>query len=118
MRGLRRNKTTLYYALYKGQEEIIDSNGNRTGEYGPSYSAPVKAEMNVAPAQGAADWNPFGIDTPYTKVAMTFDMKTPISETSVVWIDKDVNEPHNYVVTRLARSLNNIVYALLEVNND
>ena len=117
MRGLNRNKKTLYYALYDDQTEIVDINGNRTGEYTPSYSSPVKARMNIAPAQGNADWDPFGISTPYTKVAMTFDMESPITETSIVWIDKDIDEPHNYVVTAIARSLNNIVYALYEVQD-
>jgi len=117
MRGLRRNKKTLYYALYQGQEEILDANGLRTGEYQPSYSKPEKIRMNVAPAQDSIDWNPFGISTPYTKVAMTFDLNSPISETSIVWMDKSTDEPHNYVVVALARSLNVIAYALREVKN-
>lgn len=116
MRGLNRNKQTLYYALYEGMTEIVDSNGNRTGEYTPSYSLPVKVKMNIAPAQGNADWDPFGISTPYTRVAMTCE-KLPISETSIVWVDKDPNEPHNYVVTAIARSLNNTAYALYEVKD-
>ena len=117
MRGLRRNEKPIWYALYQGQVEIIDRNGNRTGEYAPSYSAPVMTRMNIAPAKGVADWNPFGIDTPYTLIAMTFDLKSPISETSIVWVDKSPDEPHNYVVTRVARSINNICYALLGVDN-
>ena len=116
MRGLNRNKQTLYYALYTGQTEIVDANGNRTGEFTPSYSTPVEAKMNIAPAQGNADWDPFGISTPYTRVAMTCE-NLPISETSIVWIDKDPTEPHNYVVTAIARSLNNTVYALYEVKD-
>lgn len=115
MRGLRRNKKTLYYALYQGKEEILDHNGNRTGEFQDTYSEPKEARMNIAPANGSADWNPFGIDTPYQKIVMTFDMESPISEASRVWIDKDISEPANYVVRRVARSLNNIVYALEEV---
>lgn len=117
MRGLIRNTKPISYALYQGQTEILDINGNRTGEYTPSYSTPVTVRMNVAPANGIADWNPFGIDTPYTLVAMTFDLKSPISETSRVWVDKSTDEAPNYVVTRVARSLNNIVYALLEVED-
>ena len=117
MRGLVRNMRPLSYALYEGKTEILDHNGNRTGEFQNTYSSPVTVRMNIAPANGVADWNPFGIDTPYTLVAMTYDMETPISETSIVWVDKSIDEPHNYVVTRVARSLNNIVYALLEVEN-
>ena len=117
MRGLVRNMKPISYSLYLGEREIIDFNGNRTGEYTASYSDPVTVKMNISPAKGTADWNPFGIDTPYTLAAMTFDTKLPISETSIVWVDKDANEPHNYVVTRVAKSLNNIVYALLEVES-
>lgn len=117
MRGLIRNTRPLSYALYEGKTELLDHNGNRTGEYVNAYSDPVTVRMNIAPASGAADWNPFGIDTPYTLAAMTFDTKLPISETSIVWVDKSTDEPHNYVVTRVARSINNIVYALLEVEN-
>lgn len=117
MRGLRRNKQSIYYALYQGKEPILDFNGNKTGEYTNAYSEPVKIDMNIAAATGVADWNPFGIDTPYSKIAMTFDLNTPITETSKVWIDKDISQPANYVVTRVARSLNNICYALVEVEN-
>ena len=115
MRGLRRNKTTLYYALYQGKQKVYDHNGLFTGDYEETYSEPVKARMNVAPAQGDADWNPFGISTPYHKAVMTFDLNCPISETSKVWIDKSIDEPANYVVVALAKSLNVIVYALREV---
>ena len=117
MRGLIRNTRPLSYALYEGKTEILDHNGNRTGEYTSTYSEPVTVRMNIAPAKGDADWNPFGIDTPYTLIAMTLDMKSPITDTSIVWIDKSTDEPHNYVVSRVARSVNNIVYALLEVDN-
>ena len=118
MRGLRRNKQTLYYALYTGKEKVYDSYGDFTGDYTETYSAPVKIDMNIAPAQGTADWNPFGIDTPYTHVAMTFDLNCPISETSKVWINKSTNEAANYVVMAVARSLNNIVYALREITSN
>ena len=117
MRGLRRNKTTLYYALYQGQTDIIDANGNITGEPVPTYSEPVEVRMYVTPASGNAEWEPFGLTTPYTKIALTFDMNSPITETSKVRIDKSIDEPANYVVTGLAKSLNCISYALLEVKD-
>ena len=115
MRGLVRNTKPISYALYEGKAEILDLNGNRTGEYENTYSDPVTVRMSVSPASGEADWNPFGIDTPYTLIAITHDLKSPISEDSIVWVDKSINEPHNYVVKRVARSLNNIAYALDEV---
>lgn len=118
MRGLVRNQSTIWYATYEGQEEIVDFNGNKTGEYTDSYSEPVKTRMYLSPATGSADWNPFGIDTDYDIAAMTFDVKSPISETSIVWVGKSIDEPHNYAINRIAKSLNNIVYALKEVENE
>lgn len=115
MRGLERNKTTLYYALYTGTNKVYDRNGMFTGDYEEIYSDPVLKKMNVGPAQDDAESNPFGISTPYTKVAMTFDLKCPINEASKVWIDAPLTEPADYVVLAVAKSLNVIKYALKEV---
>ena len=117
MRGLCRNMQTIWYALYQGKEPLVDENGNRTGEYTDSYSEPKKMRMNLAPVDGYAEWNPFGIDSNYDIAAMTFDVKSPICETTIVWVGKLPDEPHNYAVRRVAKSLNNIVYALEEVKN-
>lgn len=116
MRGLARNTRPIWYATYQGKTEIVDLNGNRTGEYTDSYSDPVRKRMNLAPPQDAADWNPFGIDTPYSIAAMTFE-KLPISETSIIWVNREPPEPHDYIVVRVAKSLNNTVYALSEVQD-
>lgn len=117
MRGLIRNKQQIWYAEYLGKTEIIDMNGNRTGEFVESYSEPKSAWMNLAPATGWVDWSPFGAFTSYDIAALTCEMDLPIKETSVVWIYKPISEPHDYVVTRVARSLNDIVYALQSVDN-
>lgn len=117
MRGLERNKQPVWYARYEGKTEIIDANGNRTGEFIESYSDPVKVMMNVAPARGYIDWSPFGVFTPYDIAAMTNDTDLPITETSIIWVYKAPPEPHNYVVVRIARSINNVVYALRGVDS-
>lgn len=117
MRGLIRNKQPVWYANYLGKTEIIDMNGNRTGEFTESYSEPVMAMMNVAPAKGYVDWNPFGVYTPYDIAAMTLEMDLPIKETSVFWVGVEPTEHYNYVVVRIARSLNNVIYALRGVGD-
>ena len=45
MRDLRRNLSTVYYKLYAGQTEIIDSNGYRTGSPSPQYGELQSARL-------------------------------------------------------------------------
>lgn len=117
MRALERNKRTFYYALYEGKTALTDSNGMKTGEYGVSYSTPVQADMNVSAARGNADLEQFGVDVAYSHTAVTCDMTCPIDTHSIIWYGADPDtEPHNYVVVRVAKSLNSIMYALQEVN--
>lgn len=117
MRCLLKNKQTLYYALNQGRTQILDSHGNRTGEWEISYSDPVKAKMNISASKGTSDSEAFGVSVNYTKTLSTDDMKCPITETTVLWIDREPTEPYNYVVTKVAKSLNSITYAILEVEN-
>ena len=117
MRELKRNRRTVYYALYSGVQELTDASGNYTGEYAPTYATPVAVEMNVSAAKGSADQEQFGIDTPYTKVLVTTDMACPIAEDTVLWIGKTpTSGDYNYVVSRVAKSINSISIAVREVD--
>ena len=121
MRDLKRNRQTFYYALYQGNENVVDSNGHKTGERRVSYSEPVKMHANVSPANGYANTAIFGKDLQYTKTIVTCEMECPITETSVLWIDKEPYDgqdnlvPYDYTVTQVARGLNNIVFAVSKV---
>ena len=42
MRTLNRNKQTIFYALYEGNEESYDEYGNVTGEPVIKYSDPIE----------------------------------------------------------------------------
>ena len=125
MKALARNKQTLYYALPTTYTDVTDENGFYTGEQTITYATPVKAEMNISPANGrtALEW--FGISTNFTHVLVTDDMACPITESTILWIGKEptvtVNgvtktTPHNHVVSRIAKSLNSIVYGVTEVS--
>ena len=121
MRDLKRNQRVFYYALYLGNEEIVDTDGNKTGERRVSYGDPVKMYANISPANGYANTAIFGKDLQYTKTIVTCDLKCPITETSVLWIDKepygDEHDllPYDYTVSQVARGLDNIVYAVKKV---
>lgn len=117
MQCLNQNKRTIYYALLTAIEENTDADGYYNGEYSPVYGVPTTLRINVSAERGSADMERFGIDTPYTKTLVTDDTACPIKEDSVLWIDKTPDDgDYNYVVVRVARSLNFISYAVREVN--
>lgn len=119
MRTLKRNQQPVYYALYKGEAGLTDQYGDPTGEMLPEYDTPVKIMCNVSPSRGNADSELFGITLDYSKSLCVEDVNCPIQEDTILWIGKVPDEewtvPHNYIVKAVAKSLNNIVYAVQEV---
>lgn len=132
MRCMDRNKSKLWYALYLGNDEIIDDDGNRTGQYGPSYGKPKSLKANISAAKGDASTRQFGEDESYDKVIVHHNPRLEIDEYSVLWIDRtpvldragnlaldmDGSEitPHDYIVKRVARSINSVSIAISKVN--
>jgi hypothetical protein len=117
MRSLERNKQIIYYALYEGKEPVLDEYGNETGEYEILYSSPIVLRINVSAARGESSTRPFGDIEKYDKVLMTDDLNVPISETSILWIDSlDTEKPHDYIVKKVAKSLNSVSIAVSKVN--
>lgn len=117
MRTLKRNQQPVYYALYTGKTSPVDQYGDPTGEPVVTYSTPELIMCNVSPSRGATDTELFGIDLNYSKTLCVEDVNCPIQEDSILWIGKtpENNAPHNYIVKAVAKSLNNIVYAVQEV---
>ena len=131
MRCLTRNKSTFYYALYEGQNEITDEYGNSTGQYGASYSEPVQTSGNISAAQGEIQSRQFGDSETYDKVIVLDNPSTPIDEYSILWVDTvpeltedghlalnkkgEVKTPHDYIVKKVARSLNGVSIAISKV---
>lgn len=117
MKTLSRNRQTLYYALYQGKTKTEDADGRYSG-YILSYSSPVKAKMNIAPAVGTSILETFGISENYTHVIVTDDMDCPMDEHSIIWYGIDTTENYNFYVARKAKTLNHVIYALREVNGN
>lgn len=114
MRCLSRNKRAFWYALYEGLEPILDANGNETGRSIPKYSEPVKASGNISSAKGSAETEQFGITLQYDKVIIVDN--TPIDENSVLYIDKEPDGAYDYIVKKVARSLNSVSIAVRKVD--
>lgn len=121
MRSLLRNQVAFYYAPYLSKNEIIDDYGNRTGEYEIVYGDPLKVYGNISAAQGETQTRQFGESETYDRVIVLSNPQTPIDEYSILWVDtapfvSDKKRPHDYVVKKVARSLNSVSIAISKVN--
>lgn len=135
MRSLKKNQQNLWYSTYADQitEYYRDSGGNIIydeidGELIPrikyeraGYANPVLFYANISAGKGTSQEEVFGVSLDYTKTISTTDMDLPISETSLIWFETEpaynadgtVNEASaDYSVAAIARSLNNVVYAI------
>ncbi len=144
MRTLTRNKRPFWFCLYEDKIPIIDEYGNETSEYIIRYGTPTKMSANISPASGYAQTEQFGSLDNYDKVIVTDWVECPIDELSVLFIDKaveygeavtidyeesetvlgdDTATPvtvevplYNYVVVRVARSINSVSIAVRKVD--
>lgn len=121
MKCLHRNKSKFFYALFREKVAIKDEYGNDSGEYKVVYESPVEMNANVSAATGEAQVEQFGNSLLYDKVIITDDMACPIDEHSVLCIDsspyydEEGNLIYDYIVKKVARSLNTISYAVSKV---
>ena len=119
MRTLKRNKRPVAYSFYNGVTEQMDESGNYTGEYVVSYTTPVKTLMNVSGGRGQADIALFGLTDTFSRTATTEDLDTKFTTQTVFWIETnpDNDEPFDYRVVAVARTINQVVLALAEVEH-
>lgn len=117
MRTVKRNKRPVAYAFYAGQTEIVDDDGNYTGELEVSYTEPIKTLMNVSGGRGQADIALFGLTQTFARTATTEDLDTDWSTDMVFWVEADPDtEPYDYRVAAVSRTINQVVIALAEVD--
>lgn len=143
MKILERNARPFYYCLFREKTPIIDEYGNETGESILTYAEPVQMYANISQATGQSNTEQFGNLENYDKVIVTHDLNCPIDENSVLFIDKapeygesvtvDYQESDtlfgndtatpitvsvplpDYIVRRVAKSLNSVSIAIRKV---
>ena len=132
MRCMNRNKVKFFYSLYEGREPITDEYGNVTGEYDVKHGNPTEGYANISAAKGETQTRQFGESETYDKVIVMDNEAPPIDEYSVLWVDTvpQLNEdgslavdeegnvltPYDYIVKKVAKSLNNVSIAISKVN--
>lgn len=121
MRCMKRNGRCFYYALFKEKIPLVDEEDNETGEYKIVYTQPKKFHANISAATGEAQTQQFGSAVDYDRVIVTDNMNCPIDEHSVLCIDSPPKYDeegfliYDYIVNKVARSLNSISYAVSKV---
>lgn len=121
MKLMKRNLKPVWYALFDRKEPILDKDGYESSEYNIFYQEPVKLMCSVSPAKGYAQAGMFGNLESYDKVLITDNMTCPINENTVLFVDKepsfreDGTPVFDYIVRRVAKSLNTISYAISKV---
>lgn len=122
MKTLKRNQTPFWYLLYDRKEPVKDEYGNESGDTKVFYKTAVECKANVSAATGSAQVEQFGSFAGYDKVIVTDDLSCPIDENTVLFIDKepeyseDGTPLYDYIVKRVARSLNSVSYAVSKVS--
>lgn len=121
MRTLLRNQKVFYYAPYIKRTEMKDEYGNLSGEYNVIYGDPVKVFGNISSAQGEMQTRQFGESETYDKVIVLENPNIPIDEHSILWVDREpINGKkkvaHDYIVKKVARSLNSVSIAISKVD--
>lgn len=121
MQCMERNKRPFYYCLYQGETPVVDEEGYETGETQVKYSDPVALRANISPATGNTSVEQFGNSLQYDKVIALDDTTCPIDEHSVLFVDKrpafdsDGTPLYDYIVKKVARSLNSVSIAISKV---
>lgn len=130
MRTMHINKQKFWYALYDSKTAMTDEYGN-TGEYQITYADPCEYSANISAAKGETMARQFGESLQYDKI-IVMDRNAPaIDEYSVLWIDTvpeldlyghlvtnedgSVVTPYDYIVKKVAKSLNSISLAISKV---
>lgn len=143
MKTLKRNQRPFYYCLYQEKRDVVNENGNKTGEKIRLYADPVRMMANISPATGQSNTEQIGNLDNYDKVIVFEDVNAPIDENTVLFLDMEpeftegvtvaytpsatlFGEPtvdvqtvripkYNYIVRRVAKSLNSVSVAVRKV---
>lgn len=116
MRVLNRNKQEFdYRILTDNVVPVLDPDGYETGEYAPVYSDKITARANISPATGEANDRAFGNNVEYDRIICA-DTDFGMSENSQLWVDDRESSEPDYIVKRIARSLNHVRIAIARVD--
>lgn len=115
MQLLNRNKQLIQYTTYSGSMSATkDTNGDYTGEYTETYSALKSIMGYVTASKGEAMEQMFGKDLDYDKI-LYVPKSCEIDEYTLLWLNASSSASNDYIVTKVAESLNHKAIAIKKV---
>lgn len=116
MRDLRRNQQKIYYKQFVRSEQLKDEYGNYSGAEKNIYSDLRSINISLSANKGITSEQMFGNLADYDRTMSVTSLDCEINENSILWIDTDpITKPHNFIVKKVAKSLNETVYAIKQV---
>lgn len=123
MRTMTRNRRTFYYSSLTGVAMGTGADGNYTEEV-YTYSNPTEKQGVITAANGEATTQLFGANERYDKVITLNLGENYLAIGSVLWVDTmpDLDEqgktdtPYDYIVVKVAESLNFVNVAIRKVD--
>lgn len=132
MRCMARNKVPFWFSQFAGKRPVRDEYGNETGEYEIIRENPRLAFGNISAARGETETRQFGEAEGYDKVLVADNYTPVLDEYTVLWVDMppvrnadgslavnsrgEAKTPHDYIIKKVAHSLNSVSYAISKVN--
>lgn len=117
MRGLKRNMRKVYYCNHSKTEYTKDGAV-------VSYSDAKAINASVSASKGISQTELFGNLQNYDKTMIVHDSECLIDENTVLFVDKfpefdeDGAPINDYIIVKVARSLNAVAYAISKVSTN
>ena len=124
MRTMTRTRQAFYYADLLSVTMAKDSDGSYVEET-YSYSDPVKHEAPITAANGEAETQLFGANEIYDTVITLNKGEDILKIGSILWVDTmpvideetgKTETPYDYIVVKVANSLNFVSVAIRKVD--
>lgn len=123
MRSMNRNRQVFYEASLTSVAMGTDTDGNYTEEV-YTYSNPTEHTGVITAANGEAVTQLFGANERYDKVITLNQGENYLAIGSVLWVDTmptlddkgKTTTPYDYIVVKVAESLNFVSVAIRKVN--
>ena len=116
MRLLNRQKNKIFFKNLMATQDAINEDGLRTGEKETVYSDFKVAYVSISIAKSLDSFEPFGTSLNYDYTMYCDDMNCEIDENTLIWLNNSVEEKHDLIVLRKAKSLNHIIYAVRRID--
>lgn len=113
------NRRTIYYSEPTGvMVNIRDEWGNETGEVKEMFSEPRTLKVNISQNVGTEYVGVFGSNSIYSRYITLSVHSKQLAERTRIWFKREPNSDasnYNYVVDKVADSVNTTVLGLREV---